>query len=196
MIAPMTLSLPVDPGANELLSRDPLALLIGMLLDQQVPFEKAFSSPYELVRRLGHEPTAAELADYDPEALAAIFADRPALHRFPKAMAARTQDLARLIVDRYDGDPAAIWTGAVNGKDLVARLAELPGFGGYKAQIFAALLGKQLGVRPEGWREAAGHFGEEGSHYSVADIVDDDSLAAVRAHKKDMKAAAKAKDAH
>jgi len=192
----MTLSLPVDPGANELLSRDPLALLIGMLLDQQVPFEKAFSSPYELVRRLGHEPTAAELADYDPEALAAIFADRPALHRFPKAMAARTQDLARLIVDRYDGDPAAIWTGAVNGKDLVARLAELPGFGGYKAQIFAALLGKQLGVRPEGWREAAGHFGEEGSHYSVADIVDDDSLAAVRAHKKDMKAAAKAKDAH
>ncbi len=192
----MTLSLPVDPGANELLCRDPLALLIGMLLDQQVPFEKAFSSPYELVKRLGHEPTAAELADYDPEALAAIFADRPALHRFPKAMAARTQDLARLIVERYDGDPAAIWTGAVNGKDLVARVAELPGFGGYKAQIFAALLGKQLGVRPEGWREAAGHFGEEGSHYSVADIVDDDSLAAVRAHKKDMKAAAKAKGAH
>jgi uncharacterized HhH-GPD family protein len=196
MIAPMTLSLPVDPGANELLSRNPLALLIGMLLDQQVPFEKAFSSPYELVKRLGHEPTAAELADYDPEALAAIFADRPALHRFPKAMAARTQDLARLIVDRYDGDPAAIWTGAVNGKDLVARLAELPGFGGYKAQIFAALLGKQLGVQPEGWREAAGHFGEAGSHYSVADIVDDDSLAAVRAHKKDMKAAAKAKGTH
>jgi uncharacterized HhH-GPD family protein len=196
MIAPMTLSLPVDPGANELLSRDPLALLIGMLLDQQVPFEKAFSSPYELVKRLGHEPTAAELADYDPEALAAIFADRPALHRFPKAMAARTQDLTRLIVDRYDGDPAAIWTGAVNGKDLVARLAELPGFGGYKAQIFAALLGKQLGVRPEGWREAAGHFGHDGSHYSVADIVDDDSLAAVRAYKRDLKAAAAAKDTH
>ena len=191
----MTLSLPVDPGANELLSRDPLALLIGMLLDQQVPFEKAFSSPYELVKRLGHEPTAAELADYDPEALAAVFAERPALHRFPKAMAARTQDLARLIVDRYDADPAAIWTGAANGKDLVARLAELPGFGGYKAQIFAALLGKQLGIQPDGWREAAGHFGEAGSHYSVADIVDEDSLAAVRAHKKDMKAAAKAKSA-
>jgi uncharacterized HhH-GPD family protein len=189
----MTLSLPVDPGANELLSRDPLALLIGMLLDQQVPFEKAFSSPYELVKRLGHEPTAAELADYDPEALAAVFAERPALHRFPKAMAARTQDLARLIVDRYDADPAAIWTGAANGKDLVARLAALPGFGGYKAQIFAALLGKQLGIQPDGWREAAGHFGEAGSHYSVADIVDEDSLAAVRAHKKDMKAAAKAK---
>jgi uncharacterized HhH-GPD family protein len=192
----MTLSLPVDADANELLSRNPLALLIGMLLDQQVPFEKAFSSPYELVKRLGHEPAAAELADYDPEALAAVFADRPALHRFPKAMAARTQDLARLIVDRYDGDPAAIWTGAATGKELVARLAELPGFGGYKAQIFAALLGKQLGVQPEGWREAAGHFGENGSHYSVADIVDDDSLAAVRAHKKDLKAAAKANSTH
>lgn len=192
----MTLSLPVDAGANELLSRNPLALLIGMLLDQQVPFEKAFSSPFELVKRLGHEPTAAELADYDPDALGAVFAERPALHRFPKAMAARTQDLARLIVDRYDGDPAAIWTGATNGKDLVARLAELPGFGGYKAQIFAALLGKQLGVQPEGWREAAGRFGEEGSHYSVADIVDADSLAAVRAHKKDIKAAAKANSTH
>jgi uncharacterized HhH-GPD family protein len=192
----MTISLPVDPDANELLSRNPLALLIGMLLDQQVPFEKAFSSPYELVKRLGHEPTAAELAGYDPEALGVVFAERPALHRFPKAMAARTQDLARLIMDRYDGDPAAIWTGAANGKDLVARLAELPGFGGYKAQIFAALLGKQLGVQPEGWREAAGRFGEEGSHYSVADIVDEDSLAAVRAYKKDMKAAAKANNAH
>ena len=191
----MSLSLPVDADANELLTRNPLALLIGMLLDQQVPLEKAFSSPAELVKRLGHEPTAAELAEYDPDALAAVFSDRPALHRFPKAMAARTQDLARLLVDRYDGDPAAVWTGAATGKELVARLAELPGFGGYKAQIFAALLGKQLGVQPEGWREAAGHFGQEGSHYSVADIVDDSSLAAVRAHKKELKAAAKAKSA-
>jgi uncharacterized HhH-GPD family protein len=193
MMTPMTISLPVGADANELLSRNPLALLIGMLLDQQVPFEKAFSSPYELVKRLGHEPTAAELAEYDPDALAAIFAERPALHRFPRAMAARTQDLARLIMDSYDGEPAAVWTTATTGKELVARLAELPGFGGYKAQIFAALLGKQLGVRPDGWREAAGHFGEDGSHYSVADIVDDDSLAAVRAYKKDIKAAAKAK---
>lgn len=195
MMTRMTLSLPVEAEANKLLSRNPLALLIGMLLDQQVPLEKAFSSPYELVRRLGHEPTAAELADFEPEALAAIFSERPALHRFPKAMAARTQDLARLIVDRYDGAAEAVWTGAATGKELVARLAELPGFGGYKAQIFAALLGKQLGVRPEGWREAAGHFGHEGSHYSVADIVDDDSLAAVRAYKKDVKAAAKARSA-
>ena len=192
----MTLSLPVGTEANELLARNPLALLIGMLLDQQVPLEKAFSSPYELVQRLGHEPTATELAAFDPEALAAVFAQRPALHRFPKAMAARTQDLARMIVDRYDGDAAAVWTGATSGKELVARLAELPGFGGYKAQIFAAMLGKQLGVQPDGWREAAGHFGELGSHYSVADIVDDASLAAVRAYKKERKAAARAGSEH
>jgi uncharacterized HhH-GPD family protein len=188
----MTLSLPVDAEANELLARNPLALLIGMLLDQLVPLEKAFSSPYELVQRLGHEPTATELATFDPEALAAVFSERPALHRFPKAMAARTQDLARLIVERYDGDAAAVWTGASSGKELVARLAELPGFGGNKAQIFAAMLGKQLGVQPDGWREAAGHFGEDGSYYSVADIVDDSSLAAVRAYKKELKAAAQA----
>jgi uncharacterized HhH-GPD family protein len=188
----MTLSLPVGADANELLARNPLALLIGMLLDQQVPLEKAFSSPYELVQRLGHEPTAAELAAFDPEALAAVFSQRPALHRFPKAMAARTQDLARLIMERYDGDAAAVWTSASSGKELVTRLAELPGFGGAKAQIFAAMLGKQLGVQPDGWREAAGRFGEDGSYYSVADIVDDSSLAAVRAYKKELKAAAKA----
>jgi uncharacterized HhH-GPD family protein len=187
----MMLALPVSDEANELLSRNPLALLVGMLLDQQVPLEKAFNSPFELVRRLGHEPTAAELAEFDPEALAAVFAERPALHRFPKAMAARTQDLARLVVDQYDGDAASVWTTATTGTELVARLAKLPGFGGYKAQIFAAMLGKQLGVRPDGWREASGHFGEEGSHYSVADIVDETSLAAVRAYKKDLKAAAK-----
>jgi uncharacterized HhH-GPD family protein len=188
----MTFNLPVSAEANELLSRDPLALLIGMVLDQQVPLEKAFSSPYELVRRLGHEPTAAELAQFDPDALAAVFAERPALHRFPRAMAARTQDLARLIVDEYDGEPAAVWTGAASGAELLGRLAKLPGFGGAKAQIFTALLGKQLGVQPPGWRAAAGNFGVEGSHYSVADIVDAQSLAAVRAYKKDLKAAAKA----
>ena len=117
----MTISLPVDPDANELLSRDPLALLIGMLLDQQVPLEKAFSGPRDLVRRLGHEPTVQELADFDPDALAAVFSDRPALHRYPRAMAARTQDLARLIVDRYDGDPAEVWTGAATGEELVRQ---------------------------------------------------------------------------
>lgn len=188
----MTLNLPVEDAANELLSRSPFALLLAMMLDQQVPLEKAFSSPYQLALRLGHEPTPAEIAGFDPEKLAVIFSERPALHRFPKAMAARAQELARQVVDQYDGDAAAVWTGAGSGQDLVARLGKLPGFGGYKAQITAALLGKQLGVRPEGWREAAGHFGTEGSHYSVADIVDDTSLAAVRAYKKDIKAAAKA----
>jgi uncharacterized HhH-GPD family protein len=188
----MTLNLPVSAEANELLTRNPMALLIGMLLDQQVPLEKAFSSPLELVRRLGHEPTAAELAEFDPDALTAVFSERPALHRFPRAMAARTQDLARLIIEEYDGDPESVWAGARSGEDLVTRLAKLPGFGDAKAQIFAALLGKQLGVRPAGWREAAGRFGEDGSHVSVADIVDEESLAAVRAYKKDLKAAARA----
>jgi uncharacterized HhH-GPD family protein len=188
----MSISLPIDQDANELLSRDPLALLIGMLLDQQVPLEKAFSGPRDLVRRLGHEPTAQELADYDPDALAAVFSERPALHRYPKAMAARTQDLARLIVDKYDGDPAQVWQSAATGPELVRRIAELPGFGPAKAQIFTALLGKQLGVRPPGWREAAGPFGQDGSRVSVADITDDDSLAEVRAYKEQLKAAAKA----
>jgi uncharacterized HhH-GPD family protein len=189
----MTLSLPIEDAANELLSRSPLALLTAMLLDQQVPLEKAFSSPYQLAQRLGHEPTAEELADYDPEALAAVFSERPALHRFPKAMAARVQVLAQQIVDRYDGDASQVWTTAATGAELAARLAELAGFGEYKAQITMALLGKQLGVRPDGWREAAGRFGVEGSHYSVADITDAASLAAVREHKKQAKAAAKAK---
>jgi uncharacterized HhH-GPD family protein len=188
----MTLSLPISDKANELLSRSPLALLTAMLLDQQVPLEKAFSSPYELAQRLGHEPTAEELADYDPDALAAVFSERPALHRFPKAMAARVQELGRLIVERYGGDARQVWATAATGTELGRRLAELPGFGTYKAQITMALLGKQLGVRPEGWREAAGHFGEEGSHHSVADITDGTSLAAVREHKKQAKAAAKA----
>ncbi len=181
-----------DPAADEFLENHPLALLIAMLLDQQVPVEKAFSSPYQLSLRLGHAPTAAELAGFDPEALAAVFAERPALHRFPRAMAKRTQELGRQLVERYDGDAAAVWRGAATGQDLIDRLGELPGFGTYKAQITVALLGKQLGVQPEGWRAAAGRFGEEGAYFSVADITDDASLGAVRAHKKEMKAAAKA----
>ena len=189
----MTISMPVEPAANELLSTDPLALLIGMLLDQQVPLERAFSAPYDLTRRLGHRPTAEELAGYDPEALAAVFAERPALHRYPTSMAARVQALARLITDRYDGDASRVWRDASDGADLRKRVAELPGFGAQKAQIFVALLGKQLGVRPAGWREAAGPFGAAGSYCSVADISDEDSLARVRAYKQQLKAEAKAK---
>src|SRR5215469_16707915 len=107
----MTLNLPVSAEANELLTRNPMALLIGMLLDQQVPLEKAFSSPYVLAQRLGHEPTAAELADFDPESLVEIFARTPALHRFPKSMAARVQEVCRVLVERYDGDAAGLWEG-------------------------------------------------------------------------------------
>ena len=180
----MTLAMPIAPEANELLSRDAFALLLAMMLDQQVPFEKAFGSPYELTLRLGHEPTAGEIAEFNPEALAAIFSERPALHRFPKAMAARAQELAKIIADRYDGDASSVWSTAEDAADLRKRLSALPGFGAYKAQITIALLGKQLGVQPAGWREAAGHFGEEGSHYSVADISDEPSLVAVRSYKK------------
>jgi uncharacterized HhH-GPD family protein len=187
------ISLPVDDEANELLSSNALALLIAMLLDQQVPLERAFSAPRDLVQRLGHEPSADELASFDPEALAAVFSERPALHRFPKAMAARTQDLARLILAEYDGDAASLWTTASSGAELLKRVSALPGFGEVKAKIFVALLGKQLGVRPSGWRAAAGSFGDEGSYVSVADIVDDESLGKVRSYKQSLKAAAKAK---
>jgi uncharacterized HhH-GPD family protein len=188
----MTLSLPIDAEANELLATDPLALLIGMVLDQQVPFEKAFSSPYVLAQRLGHRPTAEEIAGFDSEALVAIFAKPPALHRFPRAMAARVQEVCRALVTQYDGDAANLWTGAADGTELLRRVGSLPGFGKQKAQIFTALLGKQYGVQPPGWREAAGAYGEDGSYRSVADITDGDSLARVRAFKKEMKAAAKA----
>ena len=187
----MPISMPVDAEANELLTRSALALLIAMLLDQQVPLERAFSAPRDLVRRLGHEPDAGELAAMDPERLAAVFSERPALHRYPRAMAARTQELARLIVADYGGDPAAIWSTASTGAELLKRIGALPGFGAQKAKIFVALLGKQLGVQPPGWREAAGTFGAEGSHLSVADIWDAESLGKVRAYKQELKAAKK-----
>ena len=191
----MPISLPVDDEANELLSRNALALLIAMLLDQQVPLERAFSAPRDLVRRLGHEPTADELAAFDPEALAAVFSERPALHRFPKAMAARTQDLARLIVAQYDGDAASLWSTASSGAELLTRVSALPGFGEVKAKIFVALLGKQLDTQPAGWREVSAPFGAEGTFLSVADIIDEESLGRVRAYKQTLKAAAKAKTA-
>ena len=191
----MAINLPVDDESNELLTRSPLALLVGMVLDQQIPLERAFSAPRDLWARLGHEPTAEELADYNPQELAVKFGERPALHRFPKAMAARVQELARLIVAEYHGDPAALWSTATSGAELLRRVGALPGFGQQKAKIFVALLGKQLGVRPPGWREAAGVFGAEGSYLSVADIVDDESLGRVRSYKQALKAAAKAKTA-
>ncbi|HEY0637761.1 MAG TPA: HhH-GPD-type base excision DNA repair protein [Pseudonocardiaceae bacterium] len=188
----MTLSLPIAPEANELLHRSPLARLLGMLLDQQQTMEKAFSSPYVLQQRLGHELDAAELAGMDDEELVRLFATPPVLHRFPKAFAKRTKDLCRLLVEQYDGDAERLWSDAETGQELLKRITKLPGFGDQKARIFVALLGKRFGVRPPGWREAAGSYGEEGSFRSVADITDEAALQKVRAYKQELKAAAKA----
>lgn len=181
------------PEADELLGRSPLAALVGMLLDQQIPMEWAFSGPYTIAQRLGSDDLDAhEIAAHDPERFAALLAEKPAVHRYPGSMAKRVQQLCRYLVDHYDGDAEKVWRGVDSGKDLYKRLNGLPGFGEQKAQIFLALLGKQYGIRPDGWREAAGAYGEEGSHRSVADITGPDSLARVRAFKQEMKAAAKA----
>jgi uncharacterized HhH-GPD family protein len=176
--------------ANKLLESEPLALLIGMLLDQQIPMEKAFTSPDVLRERLGGTLNAATIAGYDADKLEEIFRTPPALHRFPAAMAKRVQTLCQILVERYGGDAAAVWSGARTGAEVVERVGSLPGFGPQKAQIFTALLGKQLGVRPDGWRDAAGPYGEDGSFRSVADVVDGPSLEQVRAFKKQQKAAA------
>ncbi|MGA2529289.1 MAG: HhH-GPD-type base excision DNA repair protein [Acidimicrobiales bacterium] len=178
-----------DPDANKYLVDDPLALLIGMVLDQQVPLEKAFAGPWVLRQRLGRELDAAEIAEMDPDRLASLFIERPALHRFPGSMAGRVQELCRLLVDKYGGDPAALWTTSATGDELFTRVRELPGFGEHKARIFVALLAKQLGVRPKGWERAAGTFGEPGSLASVADIDSPEALIAVREHKRALKAA-------
>lgn len=190
----MTLFLAQNPDADALLDRDPLALLVGMLLDQQIPMEKAFAGPYVLAERMGVERLdAAEIASYDPETFAKLFVGPPAIHRFPGAMAARVQELARRIVGEYDGDAEAVWATASSGAQLLERLTALPGFGAQKAKIFLALLGKQRGVRPHGWREVAAPFGAEGAYQSVADVTSAESLLEVREHKKEIKAAAKAR---
>jgi uncharacterized HhH-GPD family protein len=178
-----------DPKADALLDENPMALLIGMLLDQQIPLEVAFAGPKKIADRIGAIDARA-IADYDPEKFAALCAERPAVHRFPGSMAKRIQSLAHEIVDQYDGDAAALWTeGDPDGAEVLRRLKGLPGFGEQKARIFLALLGKQYGVTPKGWRAAAGDYGKSGTHMSVADIVDAGSLAKVRSYKKQMKAA-------
>jgi uncharacterized HhH-GPD family protein len=187
----MTLLLPIGPEANDLLRSSPLALLIGMTLDQQVTMEKAFSSPYELQQRLGHPLDAQELAAFDLEELTAIFSARPALHRFPRANAKRVQEVCQMLVERYDGDTAKLWQEARTGSELLKRMLELPGFGKQKAQIFIALLGKRFAAAPSGWQEAAGSYGADGIFHSVADVTDEDSLAKVRVHKRETKAAAR-----
>jgi uncharacterized HhH-GPD family protein len=191
-VDPVALCIAQQPDADALLDRDPLALLVGMLLDQQFPMERAFAAPAELARRLGRDTLDAhELATHDAEALVEVFRGPPALHRYPGSMAKRVQALAALIVERYDGDAAAVWRDVSDGRELFARLAGLPGFGTQKAQIFLALLGKQRGVTPAGWREAAGGYGEDGVHRSVADVVDAESLARVREYKQQKKAASR-----
>jgi len=181
-----------DDAADALLLADPLALLIGMLLDQQIPMEKAFRSPYDLAERMGGGPLdAAAIAAADPEEMVAVFKGPPALHRFPKAFAERTQAVCAALVETYDGRAEALWTEAADGDDLLRRLLALPGFGKDKAQIFVALLAKRLGVRPSGWEEAAGAFAD-GRRLSVADEDSQEAFDRVRAWKKEQKAAAKA----
>jgi uncharacterized HhH-GPD family protein len=190
-MARVALHLTGDEQADAALS-DPLALLIGMVLDQQIPLEKAFTSPSVLAQRMGAALNAKAIAAMNPDELGALFKERPALHRFPGSMATRVQEVCRVVAEDYGNRAEAIWEGVADGKELVARVKALPGFGDQKARIFTALLGKQLGVRPEGWREACKPFGEDGTFLSVADIVDSDTLARVRATKKAMKAKAAA----
>jgi len=179
-----------DEAADRVLSEDPFALLSGMLLDQQFPMERAFAGPAKILERLGTlDP--AEIAAADPEQFAALCSTPPAVHRFPGSMAARIQALAAHVVAEYDGRTERLWEEAESGKDLFKRLQALPGFGRQKSQIFVALLGKQLGVRPQGWAEVAGDYSEPGSFRSVADVVDGSSLERVRAFKKEKKAAAR-----
>ena len=191
----MTLHITGDAAADRLLTDDPLALLIGMLLDQQVPMETAFAGPLKIQQRTG-SVDAAVLAGYDPDALVELFKATPAVHRFPGSMAARVQALCSAIDRDWGGDAAAIWTrGSPSGAEVLKRLKGLPGFGEQKARIFLALLGKQYGFTGDGWREASGAYGEEGSFRSVADITSAESLAKVREHKRAMKSAAAAKEA-
>ena len=193
----VTLRLVQEPSADAFLAADPLALLIGMLLDQQFPMERAFAGPHLLAQRLGLDPDsgsrldASAIADADPEQFAALFVGPPAVHRFPGAMAGRVQALCRQIAEKYDGDASALWTTASSGGELLNRVRALPGFGEQKARIFVALLGKQLGVRPEGWREAAGPYGNDGSARSVADVTSPETLQKVREFKRAAKAAQK-----
>jgi uncharacterized HhH-GPD family protein len=181
-----------DADADELLVNDPLALLIGMLLDQQVPMEWAFRSPSTLKARLGGRLDCAEIAAMGPDAVAAVFSEKPALHRFPGSMGKRTQALCQHIVDEYGGRPAALWEDAEDAADLWSRIRALPGYGDEKAMIFLALLGKRWGVAPEGWEEYAGPFADANPR-SVADIANRDDFDAVRAWKKAQKQKGKSK---
>jgi uncharacterized HhH-GPD family protein len=182
-----------QPEADELLGRSPLAALVGMLLDQQVPMEWAFSGPYTIAVRMGGDDLDAhEIAAYDPERFTGLLSEKPAVHRYPGSMAKRVQQLCQYLVQHYDGDPSAVWRDIATGAEVLERLNALPGFGKQKSQIFLALLGKQFGVQPQDWRTAAGPYGEAGSYRSAADITGPESLAKVRAFKQESKRVAKA----
>jgi uncharacterized HhH-GPD family protein len=190
----MTLCIAQDPAADALLAEDPLALLVGMLLDQQFPMERAFAGPQLIAERLGVKRLdAAQLAELDPARMTAVMSGPPAVHRFPGSMGERVQAMCRLLVEECDGDATHLWRDA-DGTELRKRIESLPGFGAQKARIFVALLAKQYGVRPKGWEAAAGDYALVG-HRSVADVTGPESLAKVRAYKQEMKAAAKAKTA-
>ena len=187
----VALKIAQDENADRVLSEDPFALLAGMMLDQQFPMERAFAGPAKVLERFGTLDPGA-IAAADPETFADLCATPPAVHRYGRSMAGRLQVLAKVVSEEYAGDASAIWTSATSGPELVAALKALPGFGEQKAKIFAALLGKQLGVRPVGWEAACGAYAEAGSFRSVADVVDEESLLKVRDFKKQAKAAAKA----
>ncbi|MBA3310584.1 MAG: Fe-S cluster assembly protein HesB [Nocardioidaceae bacterium] len=183
----MTLHIAQDEAADEVLSTNAFALLTGMLLDQQFPMERAFAGPAKILDRFGTlDPQT--IAAAAPEEFAQICATPPVVHRFPGSMAGRIQKLARHLADEYDGDTASLWEGAGSGRELLSRVNALPGFGRQKSQIFVALLGKQLDVRPDGWEEAAGVYAEDGSFRSAADVRDPTSLQKVRSFKKEQKA--------
>jgi uncharacterized HhH-GPD family protein len=192
MAAAKTLPVTGDPDADSLLVKDPLALLIGMLLDQQVPMEWAFRGPATLKERLGGDLDAATIAGYDPEKFAALCKEKPAIHRYPGSMATRIQALCRVVVDDYGGDAGRIWTGVKDPDELYRRLRALPGYGEEKAKIFLAILGKRLGRAPKGWEELAAPFGDA-TPRSVADIDSPDALLAVRAFKQERKRQGKGK---
>ena len=174
-----------DPEANKLLETDPFALLVGMVLDQQVKMEKAFGGPYELQKRLGRLD-AREIASMEPERLDRVFRERPALHRFPGNMARRVQAMAAVVVADYGADAGSIWRDARTGDELAARISALPGFGDMKTRIMVSILAKKFGVTPPGWEEHAA------SWHTVADVDSAETMATAREVKREMKAKAKA----
>jgi uncharacterized HhH-GPD family protein len=186
-----TLYITGNEDADGLLNRDGTALLIGMLLDQQVPMEWAFTGPETLRRRLGHLD-AARIAAMSRDDFVAVCREKPAIHRFPASLGQRIHELCTVIVERYDGDGAKVWAGVTDGTELYDRLHALPGYGEEKSRIFVAILGKSQGITPEGWRQAAGKFGDD-TPRSVADITGPESLAKVRDWKRAQKAANKDK---